>query len=214
MTDIVNTVLAVKFPIGKIALMAASSVHGSPVGSSQPSWIVLLVLGAVAGAIMGTLVNNYGGVLLYPLRRRRPDNYIGEWWEYHLSYLNGQRTLRQGKLTVKRGRRTKVRQVKFWHIGVDGSDDKLKLAYKGTLRIEGAQLLIQLKATTHKEYLVYRFLNLIPSNDSVVPGIWMAYDHNSNPAAGAAILSQRQMTSDQAEKEILTHANVGAIRIK
>ncbi|MGO9319798.1 MAG: hypothetical protein ACLQBY_03185 [Solirubrobacteraceae bacterium] len=89
-----------------------------------------------------------------------------------------------------------------------------ELAYKGTLRIENDQLLIEMDATTHNEHLVYRFLNRIPSNASVVPGIWMSFDHDSHPAAGAAILSDRAMAADEAEKEILRHTTAGAIRIK
>jgi hypothetical protein len=111
--------------------------------------------------------------------------------------------------------RTKVRRADFWHIARDPAGGMRKeLAYKGTVRIENDQLLIEMDATTHNEHLVYRFLNRIPSNASVVPGIWMSFDHDSHPAAGAAILSDQNMTAEEAEKEILHHTTAGAIRIK
>jgi hypothetical protein len=189
----------------------ASGNHGSGASTGQPNWILALIIGAV----VATLVDKYGGVILYPLRLLRKDHYLGEWWEYHLSYLHGHRTLRRSKLSIRRGLRTNVRRAHFWHIAPDAAGGPRKeLVYKGTLRIENDQLLIEMDATTHNEHLVYRFLNRIPSNASVIPGIWMSFDHDSHPAAGAAILSDRDMTDDEAEKEILRHATAGAISIK
>jgi hypothetical protein len=189
-------------------------VAGGEVGTGsggQPNWILVLLLGALAG----TILDKYGGTLLYPFRLLGADQYEGEWWEYHLSYRGGERTLRRAKLSIRRGLRTNVRRASFWHIPAGTSDSRRReLAYKGTLRIESNQLLIEMEATTHKEYLVYRFLNQIPSNARLIPGIWMSYDHDSHPAAGAAILSDHDMTTDEAEKEILRHATAGAIRIK
>jgi hypothetical protein len=179
--------------------------------SGEPNWILILALGAIAG----TVVDKYGGVLLYPIRQLRDDRYLGEWWEYHLSYRQGQRTLRRSKLIIRRGLHTRVRRAEFWHIPATArSDDQKEIAYRGTLHIENNHLVIQLYATTHDEYLVYRFFNRIPTNAEVIPGIWMSYDHDTNPAAGAAILTNKPMEPDDAEREILRHATSGAIRIK
>jgi hypothetical protein len=188
----------------------ASHPSSGPLGW-QPNWLVVLVISAV----LATLMDKYGGVILYPIRRLKKDQYVKDWYEYHLSYKDGQRILRQSELSIKLGRWSSARRVEFWHLPSDAADgQRKKLLYKGTMRFEKDQLLIEMDAKTHKERLVYRFVNRIPSSDSVVPGIWMSYDHDSHPAAGAAILSGRVMTADEAEKEILRHTNAGAISIK
>jgi hypothetical protein len=210
MTDLPT--LAAVLPHSTIAAASTAVNHTIAAGSSgKPSWIVILVLGVIAG----TALDKYGGVLLYPIRLLRDDHYLGEWWEYHLSYRQGQRTLRRSRLIIRRGLRTGVRRAEFWHIPANAtSDDQKEIAYRGTLHLENNQLLIQLHATTHDEYLVYRFFNRIPTNAEVIPGIWMSYDHDTNPAAGAAILTNNPMDPDDAEREILRHATSGAIRIK
>jgi hypothetical protein len=210
MTDLHTLATAILLDAVTAVQQAVGHLHTAE-SSGQPSWIIVLALGAVAG----TAIDKYGGILLYPFRLLRKDHYTGEWWEYHLSYLQGHRTLRQSKLAIRHGLRTGVRRADFWHIPAGAtSDNQKEISYKGTLRIEGNQLLIELDATSHKEYLVYRFFNRIPTNAEVIPGIWMSYDHDSNPAAGAAILTNKPMDLDDAEREILRHATSGAIRIK
>ena len=196
-------------------MLGAPAIVGSRPSSGplgwQPNWLVVLIISAV----LATLVDKYGGAILYPYRRFKKDQWVKDWCEYHLSYKDGQRILRQSKLSIKRGLWSSARRVKFWHLPSDAADGlQNRLLYKGTMRFEKDQLLIEMDAKTHKERLVYRFINRIPSSDSVVPGLWMSYDHDSRPAAGAAILSDREMTADEAEKEILRHTKAGTISIK
>jgi hypothetical protein len=65
-----------------------------------------------------------------------------------------------------------------------------ELIYSGRVRREVGHIVAELKASTHDETLTLRFIATILTPDAVLPGIWMAYDRDSYPAAGAALLSR------------------------
>ena len=42
----------------------------------------------------------------------------------------------------------------------------------------------------------------LPSNDSVIPGVWMSVDHDMNPAAGLMILAREVQKSEELSREL------------
>jgi hypothetical protein len=164
----------------------------------EPNWIVTCVV----GAILGVLATYFAPALGYPFRRLKKSPLERLWYEYHFSYLGGRLVLRQAKLKVRKGILSRY-VVTFDHerseaVQPGGPFGAKELSYKGSLKYEHDHILLALDGVSHEESLSYRFINKIPSNDSVLPGIWMSYDHDLNPASGTAILSKDQLSPDDA----------------
>jgi hypothetical protein len=165
---------------------------------AEPNWEVTAVLGAVLAA----LVVPFWQLLNYPVRRLRPHSLNGQWYTYHLTFVSGQIQLRFGILHIRPGIRSRyvaTRENSDAPPQSDGTIPAPKLRHKGQiLPDEADQIVILYKGTSHRETVVYRFLNRIPSNATVVPGIWIGYDHDLCPAAGSAILSRKALPPDEA----------------
>ena len=165
---------------------------------AEPNWEVTAILGAVLGA----LVVPFWQLLNYPVRRLRPHSLNGQWYSYHLTFVSGRVQLRFGTMRIQPGIRSRYVATRENSDSPHQSDGQLpspKLRYRGrVLPDEADQVVIVFKGLSHQETVVYRFLNRIPSNATVVPGIWMAHDHDLTPAAGAAILSRSGLHPDQA----------------
>jgi hypothetical protein len=89
------------------------------------------------------------------------------------------------------------------------------LAYRGKMVLEDGHVIILLRGTTHREALVYRFRQWIPSASDQIPGLWMSFDHTGSPAAGGALLSQGDIREERAEQllERFVSTQPGLIRI-
>jgi hypothetical protein len=165
---------------------------------AEPNWEVTLILGAV----VGVLVIPIWQLIVYPARRLRPHSLNGRWYEYHLTFVSGRVALRFGIVCIKPGIRSRYIVTAEYSDGPPQGDGQLptpKLWYRGrVLPSEADQVVILLKGLSHPETAVFRLLDRIPSNDNVVPGIWMAYDHDLAPAAGVAILSRSSLPPEQA----------------
>ncbi|WP_371617805.1 hypothetical protein [Streptomyces sp. NBC_00454] len=171
--------------------------------SEEPNWII----SALLGAIIGALISPAGKAVLYPVRRLKPHPMAGKWYSYHVSFMAGQPIFRYGTITVKTGIRTRYsiqRTTSAAPFGADGRPTPPVLTYSGgTLTEEADHIVMTFLGSSHRETLTYRFLSRIPSNSSVIPGVWMAYDHDLNPAAGTAILSRDPLTDEGEARRVL-----------
>ena len=160
---------------------------------TEPNWIIT----AAVGAVLGKFVNDYGALLLYPIRRFKKDQYTSEWYEYHWSFRGNKKTLCPAKLVIRHGLLVPY-AVRFSHVSSTGTPSVLQ--YKGTMRLEERDVVIELSAITHTETLTYRFPKWIPSASDRLVGLWMSFDHTGAPAAGGTLLSRTSLTDLEASK--------------
>ncbi|WP_018347980.1 hypothetical protein [Longispora albida] len=155
----------------------------------EPNWIITSIVGAVIGAL---LVPTWR-IMLYPIRRLRPHPLHGIWYSYSYSFMDGALQLRHGTFTIRSGllQRWIVHRENFGRYPPPSlGPAPPPLRYRGTVSEEHDHYVMLFSGRTHTETLLYRFVNRIPSNAGIIPGVWMAYDHDLNPAAGCAIISR------------------------
>jgi hypothetical protein len=182
----------------------------------QPNWIIVIIIGAVVGAV----VSQYWTVIFYPAKLLRTDSLSGDWYDYHFTFVHGKRYLAESIVRIRRGKltdrsvRVQDQDLVRYSGGID-TDRKDGLAYKGTTYIEGPHLIVKLHAISHRELLVFRLVNRLPSNASIIPGVWMSFDHELNPTAGVMVLSRERMTSSDATDVLLglSRTERGAVQI-
>ena len=182
--------------------------------TSQPDWLV----SAVLGAILGALVAPASMLAMFPIRRLKPHIFHGKWYSYHFSFLGERLVLRYGIFNVRTGIRHRYSVTRLSSGGRPSEPYKLPkpiLKYRGRVYNERDHVVMSIAATTHVETAMYRFLGRIPSNTTVIPGLWMSYDHDTNPTAGVAIISREQLSDDEAKEWLrsLMVSDSGAIRI-
>ena len=169
---------------------------------NEPNWIITALVGAILGALVVPTVR----LLAYPARRIRSHQLGGSWYTYHYSYVNGKPALRYGLLTISTAiaSRYAVRLTTSARtIGAEQSPVEPILTYRGrTVPDHVGHLVIMLYGNSHKELLMFRFLSRIPSNAQVVPGVWMAYDHDGHPAAGSEILSRTPLSNTTVQAQL------------
>jgi hypothetical protein len=182
----------------------------------QPNWIIVTIIGAVIGAV----VSQYWTVIFYPVKLLRSDSLGGCWYDYHFTFVHGKRYLAESIVRIRRGilseRSVYVQdQDLVRYAGGIDPDRKDGLTYKGNVQVEGPHLIVRLRATSHKELLVFRLINRLPSNASTIPGVWMSFDHELNPTAGVMVLSRERMTPNDATTMLLelSRAERGAVQI-
>ncbi len=74
---------------------------------------------------------------------------------------------------------------------------------------ESGSIIVQFRATTHTEHTTCRLRAVIPGNDSILVGFWVAVDFDGRITAGSEVLSDRpfdesrvrQLTRDAVEVE-------------
>jgi hypothetical protein len=182
----------------------------------QPNWIIVTIIGAVVGAV----VSQYWSIIFYPAKLLKTDSLRGSWYDYHFTFVHGKRYLAESMVSIRRGiltdRSVRVQDQDLvrYSGGIDTSR-KDGLAYKGTAYIEGPHLIVKLHAISHRELLVFRLINRLPSNASIIPGVWMSFDHELNPTAGVMVLSRERMTSSDASAVLLelSRTERGAVQI-
>jgi hypothetical protein len=182
----------------------------------QPNWIIVTIIGALVGAV----VSQYWTIIFYPARLFKADTLCGDWYDYHFTFLHNKRHLAESIVKVRHGiladRSAYVQDQELVRYG-EGIDPNRKdgLSYKGSVQVEGPHLVMKLRATSHQELLVYRLINRLPSNASIIPGVWMSFDHELNPTAGVMVLSREKMTAGDATAMLLelSRTERGAVQI-
>lgn len=182
----------------------------------EPNWIIVTLIGALIGAIL----SQYWTILFYPLRLLKHDPLLGDWYDYHFTFVHGRKYLAESTAVIKRGLLTS-RSIRMQDQDLirysEGPEHDLRdgLSYKGVVLVEGPHLLIKLHATTHKEFLVFRLLNRLPSNASIIPGVWMSFDHELNPTAGIMMFSRKKLDRNEAATLLVEIARLerGALQV-
>lgn len=156
----------------------------------QPNWIIVTIVGAVLGA----LLTEFGAIVAYPVRRLRRDALEGTWHQFNYTQRNGRPFLNKATLEID----------KSLLGGLKGTmtDQSGELLYTGRVRREAGHVVAELKAASHEETLTLRFIGTIVTKDAFMPGVWMAYDRDSYPAAGAALLSRNDADLEKARQVI------------
>ncbi len=162
---------------------------------NEPNWIITSFVGALIGVLIVPLYQMF----IYPFRKRQWHPLGGKWYSYSYSFLDGRLQLRHGTFTVRHGvlQRFVVDRLNFGQYPPPPSSPQPPpLRYRGTIYEEHDHYVMTLEGRTHTESLLYRFVNRVPSNAGIIPGVWMAYDHDLNPAAGTAIISREPLAPE------------------
>jgi len=183
----------------------------------EPNWIII----SVVGAILGALIARYGSIVLYPIRYLKKEPLIGDWFDYHFTFVNGARYVAESPVKIRRGKlrgiSVEIRdQDVVSQSGVLDNKRTDGLTYRGTLRREGPHLVVEVHGVGHIELLIFRFIYRLPSNDAVIPGVWMSFDHDMNPTAGLMILSRTRLRRSAAIRLLLdcAHLDEGVLQVQ
>ena len=158
--------------------------------SQRPHWLVQILVGIALGALLPRL----GKMVFFLFKWFKKDYLSGTWHKYHLSYMQGKPELIETTWLIQRGLLNPYK-ITYTYAGTT-------LLYRGAMRIEKDQMLFVLKASSHQETVIYRTNNPIPTASKFIYGIWMSYDHDIKIASGATLMSKKQMSKDEAFKEI------------
>jgi hypothetical protein len=139
-------------------------------------------------------MTEFGGILAYPFRRLRRDPLEGTWHQFNYTQRNGKTFINQGTLRIRKRALGGLKGIMI--------DESGNLSYRGQVRREVGHIVAELKAASHDETLVLRFVGTIVARDPFMPGVWMAYDRDSNPAAGAALLCKDNASIEKARQLI------------
>lgn len=171
----------------------------------EPNWMIVTVIGAIAGAS----VNWWWPLIRYWTGRRRRSFLLGDWHGYHATFYAGQPVIVHDTFRVRRGVRGALIVSAEQNDGLAPS-----LTYSGEVRLEG-HIVFVLSAKSHEETLVLRFVEPIPSNPTPMVGLWLSQDHDRNPACGTIALTRAELSSTEAAKLLESRSTTaaGAIRI-
>jgi len=184
---------------------------------AEPNWLITSLIGAAIGAIIPQLAAAVG----YPFRRLKGDMFTGVWNEYYWTWNDGRKQMWSGRVNVRRGilKSYTVDAHMFPESGngqVVDMPGHASLRHRGELRLEGAHVILETRATTHTESVVTRYPRWIPSSSDRIVGIWMSFDHSGAPAAGAVLLSRDKIETSDA-KDLLSRyvsTSPGFLRVR
>ena len=148
---------------------------------NNPHWLVVAFIGALIGCFLPIVLNLFRSIP----RFFRRDAIVGDWYEYHYNFLNGTEKLYTGVINIRRG------ILKPFKAKYDAQDAGFK--YKGYGWREGDHLIFQFRCKNHSESPVFRLPSTVLSNNTHIPGIWLAFDQNKRVAAGIILLSKEEI---------------------
>jgi hypothetical protein len=171
--------------------------------SHEPNWLIVTLLGALLGAVVGSVSIPAGRLRA----RKRHRVLVGTWHECHFTLRHGQVILGRATVIIEPSLRAGLRAV------VDQQETHpdgmvTDLSYTGQVRREG-HLVLALTGRSHDETLVLRYLEHLPSNTAPMVGLWSSQDHDCLPASGVSALSRTKLTDEQA-RQLLSSRVVSA----
>lgn len=126
------------------------------------------------------------------VRRRHP--LLGQWYGYHVSFVESKPKLFRSAWRVQR---SILKPFKVTYV-VEG-----ELKYEGFLYFEGDdRIVFHGESLNQKEHLIYRFPNPLVPGRTPIPALWLSYDQDKHIAAGAAILSQSELTDTEVRERL------------
>jgi hypothetical protein len=169
--------------------------------SSEPNWLVTTFAGAVIGALIAPSLS----LLKYLLHRSQNHPLHGLWFSYQYTFIEGERVLRYGVISVRNGIRHRyvaIRQSSADPPTEEGLFSSSAVNYKGYVFDELDHYVMVLTSRSHSETSMWRFLGRVSSNDTVTPGLRISYDYDGNPTAGAVLLSREPLADEEAARLI------------
>lgn len=147
----------------------------------------------MVGAALGWLLPYFARAVLHLFLRFQKDHLEGSWFGYHWTYVNSIPTLYKSEWRFKKGifHRFSIRTF------LGG-----KVKYIGYGHIERSQLVIKIHNRRNQETARFRFKWPISSNDNILPGIWLSFDHDIKIASGAFLLSRLSLSDVDAEESL------------
>lgn len=151
----------------------------------DPNWIVT----AFVGAVMGWLLPFAIRAAWFLCQRFQKDHLEGTWHGYHWSYMKDSPTLYRSTWRIRKG-------VLHKYSVVNTLQDGMK--YRGYIVVERGQLIVRTHRRANQETARYRFYWPISSNDDLLEGLWLSFDHDVKIAAGGHILSRKPLADADA----------------
>jgi hypothetical protein len=180
---------------------------------AEPGWIAVTLIGAIVGAAIAPMFS----ILRYLARRFQTHPLCATWYSYHLTFRDNRLVMLSGTYRISRGVRSSL-VVRAENLADDETGKSRRtLLYRGTMEQEGGHYVMDLSGRSHKERLMIRFAERIPPNDQTLSGIWLAYDHDNQVAAGAQMFSRTPLDRDTALNALrswIFTAQAGAIRLR
>jgi len=166
---------------------------------TQPNWIVISLIGALAGYLLPYLVK----AVLYAVRRFRRARIEGKWYVYHITKDTN------GKFKVEPDV-FKIRKGFLSEFVVNSYKDETRRS-NGRLSFERNYWLIALKNIEHKEQVSIRLLNPIPTkDDDPTWGLWLGIDFQGNMIAGPVAISRKELSEDEALRFLLDNTKISS----
>jgi hypothetical protein len=81
-------------------------------------------------------------------------------------------------------------------------DDAAELSYRGTVSREKHHLVFRFDSVNHAENVLCRFPDPLGKICTSLYGIWLAYDHDQNVAAGGIFLTKEPINNTDPLREI------------
>jgi hypothetical protein len=157
----------------------------------------LILLSAAVGAVAQHYFSYVAGLPRYLWQRiRNKPTTEGVWYSYHYTRQNSVPLLKAVTWTITRNFRGQLVTV----CQFDGSED---LRGTGILFRERGFLVLRTSATTYEEAeWAIRILDPWPTNDRIVPGLWLSVDFDGELTAGPIVFSRETLVSSKAEQYV------------
>lgn len=162
----------------------------------EPNWQLTLVLGGMAGAIIGWLFNYFVTISGFALRSlMRKDPIEGEWTSYAPNYPGRGPKYRRYGWIIKKGMKDRlvVKAV---------SQRNSEMLYKGRVFYERQYVIMELYATHDDEAVYIRLQRSAPTLDSTMVGISLKHDYRGIASSGPIVFSREERDDEEIEKLI------------
>jgi len=156
------------------------------------------IANTIGGALLGLVLPWIIKFFYHLFRRYRNLHLLGDWYGYHLSYIDGKELIINSDWKIKRGI--------FRDYSVNYKHNNLE--YNGTVTTELTHLIFKFKSLKHKENVIYRFNNPLQSKFDLIPGLWLSYDHDFYICAGGAFISRKEFSTDELHEYFLKYFKI------
>jgi hypothetical protein len=142
------------------------------------------------GSLLPALAWGIGRSVRYIRLLFRKTMIVGDWFEYHWSFIDGKAEMRREIWKIRRGFRTKY-TVQATAIGGGVRD---RLSYRGALHKEGAHWLVTFESDSHEETVFCRLTSPLPRDKQIILGLQCCLDFSGVlPSVGPLILSEHKL---------------------
>jgi hypothetical protein len=167
-----------------------------------PGGLRLLLLSGLTGAAIQRYFDYVTGFPGYVWRRLRSRPALdGTWYSYHYSRQHSRPLLKTVAWVIRR-------DFRGHYLAKCQYDDSPALRGAGSVSRERGFLVLHVSATTYEAEWTIRILDPLPTNERVVPGLWLSYDFDGELIAGPMIFGRERMSEAQAEDVLRSRTSV------